>query len=71
MVVARGHTAYGDGGTRQEFADAGRRLVARLPGRSRRPYFAKEDFHIDFEADTCACPRRQRRRRQPGLGNSH
>lgn len=30
--------------------------MARLPGRSRRPYFAKEDFHIDFEADTCACP---------------
>ena len=56
VVEAMGDTAYGDGGTRQEFADAGRRLVARLPGRSRRPYFAKEDFSIDLAADTCTCP---------------
>ena len=56
VVEAMGDTAYGDGGTRQEFADAGRKLVARLPGRSRRPYFAKEDFRIDVAADTCTCP---------------
>ena len=56
VVEAIGDTAYGDGGTRQEFADAGRRLVARLPGRSKRPYFAKEDFSIDLAADTCTCP---------------
>ena len=56
VVEAMGDTAYGDGGTRQEFADAGRKLVARLPGRSRRPYFAKEDFRIDLAADTCTCP---------------
>ena len=56
VVESMGDTAYGDGGTRQEFADAGRRLVARLPARSRRPYFAKEDFRIDVAADTCTCP---------------
>ena len=56
VAEAMGDTAYGDGGTRQEFADSGRRLVARLPGRSRRPYFAKEDFRIDLVADTCTCP---------------
>ena len=56
VVEAMGDTAYGDGGTRQEFADAGRRLVARLPSRSKRPYFAKEDFSIDLAADTCTCP---------------
>ena len=56
VTEAIGDTAYGDGGTRREFADAGRRLVARLPGRSRRPYFAKEDFRIDVVADTCTCP---------------
>ena len=29
---AMGDAAYGDGATRQTFADAGRRLVARVPG---------------------------------------
>ena len=56
VLEAMGDTAYGDGGTRQAFAEAGRRLVARMPGRSQRPYFAKEDFHIDLISDTCTCP---------------
>ena len=30
---AMGDAAYGDGGTRQTFADAGRTLIARVPGR--------------------------------------
>ena len=30
---AMGDAAYGDGGTRQTSADAGRRLVAKVPGR--------------------------------------
>lgn len=51
-----GDTAYGNGQTRQKFADAGRELVARMPGRPQRAYFAKEDFLIDLEADTCTCP---------------
>ena len=30
---AMGDAAYGDGGTRQTFADVGRTLIARVPGR--------------------------------------
>ena len=33
VTEAMGDTAYGDGGTRQAFADVGRRLVAKVPGR--------------------------------------
>ena len=33
---AMGDAAYGDGGTRQTFADAGRRLAAKAPGRPER-----------------------------------
>ena len=53
---AMGHAAYGDGDTRQTFADAGRTLIARVPGRPNRSHFPKEDFHIDLEAGTCTCP---------------
>ena len=41
---AMGDAAYGDGVTRQAFADAGRRLVARVPGRPDRQRFPKDDF---------------------------
>ena len=50
VVEAMGDTAYGDGGTRQAFADAGRRLVARVPGRPNRKCFPKDDFVIDLVA---------------------
>ena len=53
---AMGDAAYGDGGTRQAFADAGRKLVARVPGRPHRQRFPKDDFVIDMEARSCACP---------------
>ena len=53
---AMGDAAYGDGDTRQDFADAGRTLIARVPGRPDRTHFPKEDFHIDLEAGTCTCP---------------
>ena len=53
---AMGDAAYGDGDTRQAFADAGRTLIARVPGRPNRKHFPKEDFHIDLEAGTCTCP---------------
>ena len=46
---AMGDAAYGDGDTRQAFADAGRTLIARVPGRPNRKHFPKEDFHIDLE----------------------
>ena len=51
-----GDAAYGDGDTRQAFADAGRDLIARVPGRPNRSHFPKEDFLIDLEAGTCTCP---------------
>ena len=58
MTVAEaiGDAAYGDGATRQAFADAGRTLIARVPGRPNRSHFPKEDFRIDLEAGTCTCP---------------
>jgi transposase len=48
--------AFGDGLTRQDFADAGRVLIARVPKRPKRAYLAKEDFAIDLETITCTCP---------------
>ena len=48
--------AYGDGATRQTFADAGRTLIARVPARPNRKHFLKEDFHIDLESGSCTCP---------------
>ena len=53
---AMGDAAYGDGDTRQAFADAGRTLIARVAGRPNRTHFPKEDFHIDLEAGSCTCP---------------
>ncbi len=56
VVEAIGDTAYGDGGTRQAFADAGRKLVARVPGRPNRKHFPKEDFVINLAQGSCTCP---------------
>ena len=53
---AMGAAAYEDGGTRQAFADAGRKLVARVPGRPDRQRFPKDDFVIDLAAGSCTCP---------------
>ena len=53
---AMGDAAYGDGDTRQAFADAGRTLIARVPGRPNRAHFPKEDFRIDLETGACTCP---------------
>ena len=65
---AMGDAAYGDGDTRQAFADAGRTLIARVPGRPNRKHFPKEDFHIDLEAGTCTCPAGNVTRRVRPLG---
>ena len=51
-----GDAAYGDGGTRQAFADAGRTLIAKLPRRPDSKRFPKEDFKIDLESGSCTCP---------------
>ena len=52
---ALGDAAYGDGDTRQAFADAGRTLIARVPGRPDKAHFPKEDFLIDLDEGTCTC----------------
>jgi len=51
-----GDCAYGDGATRQTFADAGRNLIAKVPGRPDKTYFPRDDFKIDLESGTCICP---------------
>ena len=51
-----GDAAYGDGETRQAFFDAGRKLVARVPGRPDRQRFPKDDFIIDLASGSCTCP---------------
>jgi hypothetical protein len=51
-----GDCAYGDGATRQAFAEAERTLVAKVPGRPDKAHFPKEDFKINLEAGTCTCP---------------
>ena len=51
-----GDCAYGDGATRQAFAEAGRILIAKVPGRPNKACYPKEDFVIDLEAGTCTCP---------------
>ncbi len=51
-----GDAAYGDGATRQAFADTGRTLIAKVPARPDKAHFPKEDFYIDLEAATCTCP---------------
>ena len=51
-----GDTARGHGGAHQGFVGAGRKLVARVPGRPNRKHFPKEDFVIDLMAGSCTCP---------------
>ena len=65
---AMGDAAYGDGDTRQAFADAGRTLIAWVPGRPDRSHFPKDDFHIDLEAGACTCPAGNVTRRIRPLG---
>ncbi len=56
VAESMGDCAYGDGATRQAFLDAGRILIAKVPGRPNKAYFPKEDFQINLEAGTCTCP---------------
>ena len=51
-----GDCAYGDGRTRQEFADANRKLVAKVPSRGCRNQISKDQFQIDLNQMTCTCP---------------
>ena len=51
-----GDAAYGDATTREEFAQAGRKIVAKVPTAKRSGQIAKEEFEVDLEAGTCTCP---------------
>jgi hypothetical protein len=54
-----GDCAYGDGATRQQFADAKRQLIAKVPAVTNQGRFPKTRFRIDLEAQTCTCPANQ------------
>jgi Transposase DDE domain len=58
-----GDCAYGDSETRQLFADAGRKLVAKVANRRGQAQFPKEDFQIDLESMSCTCPAGQETRK--------
>lgn len=57
VTETMGDCAYGDGGTRQKFEDAGRTLVAKVP---KAPHcatiFPKSRFTVDLENNTVTCP---------------
>lgn len=53
---AMGDCAFGDGTTRQEFADAERKLVAKVPDRPNSAQIPKEDFTLDLTTKACTCP---------------
>jgi transposase len=53
---AIGDCAYGDGQTRQEFADAERRLVAKVPSHGCRDQISKDAFRINLDEMSCTCP---------------
>ena len=51
-----GDCAYGGGNTRQEFADAKRKLIAKVAARGRRDQISKDAFQIDLDRMNCTCP---------------
>lgn len=58
-----GDCAYGESETRQLFADAERKLVAKVASRRGQDQFPKEDFRIDLESMSCVCPAGQETRK--------
>lgn len=51
-----GDCAYGDGRTRQAFADEDRTLVAKVPAPPSNQPFHKAHFNIDLEKECVTCP---------------
>jgi transposase len=51
-----GDCAYGSGETRQAFAEAGRTIVAKVPGATNQGYFPKTAFVLDLEVGSATCP---------------
>ena len=56
VVEAMGTPPTATAAPAQVFAYAGRKLVARVPGRPNRKHFPEEDFTIDLAVGTCTCP---------------
>jgi hypothetical protein len=56
-----GDCAYGDGGTRKEFQDAGRELLAKAPRAGQQEgKFSKDDFRISADTKSVICPKGHR-----------
>ena len=70
-----GDCAFGDGETRQAFAEAGQRLIAKVPACTNRGRFPKTAFALDLDKMTCTCPAgevtRTLRTRQNGDQGAH
>jgi hypothetical protein len=70
-----GDGAYGDGETRQAFADAGRTLVAKVGAATNQGRFPKSAFRIDLDVLRCTCPGGQTttdlKKGGPGPGRFH
>ncbi len=64
-----GDCAYGDADTRQAFANAGRRLVAKVMIRRGQSQFPKEDFRINLETLACTCPAGHESRKVISIGS--
>jgi len=56
VALTLGDCAYGSGDLRQQFADAERVLVAKVPQRTNAGMFPKSAFLLDLEGHTIACP---------------
>jgi hypothetical protein len=56
VAEAIGDCAYGDGPTRQAFADARRELIAKVPAVTNQGRFPKTAFTIDVVGGACTCP---------------
>jgi len=54
-----GDCAYGDGATRQAFAEVDRVLIAKVPALTNQGRFPKTAFQIDLGARACTCPGEQ------------
>ena len=63
-----GDCAFGGGDLRQQFLEAGRELVAKVPVQVNQGYFTKADFTIDPVARSCTCPAGQTTSLRPGEG---
>jgi hypothetical protein len=58
-----GECAYRNSETRQLFATAGRKLVAKVSIRRGGTQFPKEEFQIDLQTMSCTCPAGQQTRK--------